>query len=69
MSTTTVHRAAHPAFDADCPYTIAIVQLAEGARLMANVVGASGRALSIGDAVRVCFEERRDAHIPQVEPA
>jgi uncharacterized OB-fold protein len=34
------HRVYHPAFEADVPYVVAIVELDEGPRLLTNIVGA-----------------------------
>lgn len=55
-SFTVVHRAPNEAFRARVPYVIALVDLAEGPRLMLNVLdGADDPALAIGAAVRVVF--------------
>ena len=68
-SFTVVHRAPTPAFRPDVPYVIALVDLEEGVRIMANLLGAPPEAVAIGMAVRVVFEARGDGVlIPQVEP-
>lgn len=55
---TVVHRAPTPDFAERVPYVVALVDLAEGPRMMANVVGDGALDVAIGDAVTVCFEER-----------
>ena len=61
-----VHRAPAPAFRARLPYVIALVDLAEGPRMMANIVGPDALGLRIGDKVAVVFEERAEgAKVPQ----
>jgi hypothetical protein len=62
---TVVHRAPQPAFGADVPYAIALVDLDEGFRMMGNVVGGDPQAVAIGDRVRVTFERRGEAALPQ----
>jgi uncharacterized OB-fold protein len=44
--------------DLEPPYVVALVELAEGPRLLTNIVGG---ACAIGDAVRVTWRERPDA--------
>ncbi len=56
FSYTVVHRAPDPAFKADLPYVIAIVELDEGARLMSYITGCSPDAVAIGMPVRAIFE-------------
>ncbi|WP_137894436.1 Zn-ribbon domain-containing OB-fold protein [Ramlibacter sp. 2FC] len=55
-----VHRAPTPEFAAGTPYVIAMVDLDEGPRMFANVIGEGALAVAIGDRVRVTFEERGD---------
>jgi len=59
------HRVYHPAFEQDVPYTVAIVELDEGPRLLANIVGTPADAIRCDMRVRVVFEERGDQTIPQ----
>lgn len=69
-SVTTVHRAPSPAFRAAVPYMVALIDLAEGPRMMANIVGNRCHEAAIGDPVEVCFEARgQGAKIPQFELA
>ena len=66
---TVVHRAPSEAFRADVPYAVALVDLDEGFRMMANVVGVPPDRVAIGDRVRVVFERRGDVALPQFTPA
>ncbi len=70
-SFTIVHRAALPEFQAQTPYAIALIDLAEGPRMMTNVVGEDALNVEIGDAVDVTFEDRGidGAKIPQFQRA
>jgi uncharacterized OB-fold protein len=54
-------------YAADVPYVLAVVRLAEGPQLMANVVGLGREDLSVGQAVQVVFERRGDLAVPQFE--
>ncbi len=45
------------------PFTIAILDLAEGVRMLSNVVG-EAKDLSIGDTVQLAFVERNGANLP-----
>jgi hypothetical protein len=60
-----VHRPQHPAFYEDVPYNVAIVELDEGPRLLANIIGTPPDAIRCDMRVRVVFEERGDQTIPQ----
>ena len=42
----------------DVPYVVAVIELDEGPRLLANIVDPDLERLSIGDRVEVTFEER-----------
>ena len=59
------HRVYHPSFETDVPYTVAIVELDEGPRLLANIVGTPPDAIRCDMRVRVVFEERGEQTIPQ----
>jgi uncharacterized OB-fold protein len=65
---TVVYRAPSPAFRGDVPYAVALVDLDDGFRMMANVVGCDPDGVAIGDRVRLCFEERGEAAVPQFTP-
>ena len=62
------HRAPGPAFAARAPYVIALIDLAEGPRLMMNVINCAPEDVSIGMPVRIVFEERGTMALPQAEP-
>ncbi|MDM9558465.1 Zn-ribbon domain-containing OB-fold protein [Bordetella petrii] len=67
LSHTTVYRAPTPAFKADTPYVIALVDMDEGFRLMVNVRGGKNAPVAIGKAVRITFEARADRNVPVAE--
>jgi len=60
---------APPGFDV--PYAIALVELAEGPRLMTNILGVdpTPEALVLDMELEVTFEARGDMTIPQFRPA
>jgi len=61
-----VRRAPSEAFRARVPYVVALVDLAEGPRMMANVVGEGALEVSIGDALELTFEDRGEGRkLPQ----
>jgi uncharacterized OB-fold protein len=65
-SFTVIHRPPAPAFAAHVPYVVALIDLDEGPRMMANILGAGARDVAIDDRVRVTFEERADGFkLPQ----
>jgi uncharacterized OB-fold protein len=55
-SFTIVHRAPTEAFRARVPYAIALVDLAEGFRMMMNVEADDLSTIAIGAPIRVTFE-------------
>ena len=64
------HRPA-PGFEDDGPYAIAVVQLAEGPRMMANIVGVPNtpEELVLDMPLQVMFERRGDMTLPMFAPA
>jgi hypothetical protein len=58
-------------FEADVPYAVAIVELAEGPRMMANVVGVENTPghLVLDMPLEVVFEPRGEVVIPNFAPA
>jgi uncharacterized OB-fold protein len=58
QSYSVVHRAPTPEFALNGPYVIALIDLDEGARMFANIIGEGAREVSIGDRVKVTFEDR-----------
>lgn len=67
LSHTTVHRAPTPAFRAEAPYVIALVDMDEGFRLMVNVKGGSSPVVTIGRRVRIGFRKIDDVSLPEAE--
>jgi len=64
-SSSIVHRASLPSFASQTPYVIALIDLNEGPRMFANIIGSDSLAASIGDRVRVVFEDRAGDMLPQ----
>lgn len=65
-SFTIVRRAPLPAFAALAPYVVALIELDEGPRMIANVLGEGALSVRIGDRVEVTFEDRGGgAMLPQ----
>jgi uncharacterized OB-fold protein len=60
-------RTYHPAVPA--PYVVALVELAEGPRLISNVVGCAPEAVRVDMSVRVRFDDVGDFTLPRFEPA
>ncbi|HXZ65498.1 MAG TPA: Zn-ribbon domain-containing OB-fold protein [Streptosporangiaceae bacterium] len=60
-----------PGFEADAPYAIAVVELAEGPRMMTNIVGVPNTPedLVLDMALEVTFEPRGDISLPVFAPA
>ena len=59
----------HPAFEARLPYTVAVVQLEEGPRMISNVVGADAASLRIDQRLRLAVEAEVDFTVPRFTPA
>lgn len=65
-SYTVIRRAPLPEFIDRVPYVVALIDLEEGPRMMANILGDSALDTRIGDQVEVCFEQRGEsAKVPQ----
>jgi len=59
-----------PGFEKDVPYNIALVELAEGVRMMSTVVDCPPDDLKIGMLVEVVFEDvSQDVTLPKFKPA
>jgi len=57
------------AFEGDLPYTVAIVELEEGARMLSNIVGISPEDVRCDMPVKVDFEDiAPDATLPKFRP-
>lgn len=64
-----VHRPQHPAFFADAPYNVAIVELEEGLRMHTNIVEGANEELHVGMPVEVVFEKVDDeVTLPKFRP-
>ena len=55
-SFSTVHRPPSPEFKDDVPYTVILVELAEGPRMISTLVDTPLETVSIGQAVRIAYE-------------
>jgi len=65
-SFTIIRRASVPEYNERVPYVVALIDLAEGPRLMANIVGPDALQTALGDEVVVEFEQRgAGAKVPQ----
>lgn len=56
-SWTVAHHAFHPGFAAELPYTLVVVDLAEGVRALGRYAEPSGQGLLLGLKVRLGFNE------------
>ena len=54
------HKAYFPEFASQLPYNVAQVELAEGPRLVTNLVGMPHKDIRIGMPVEVCFDDVAD---------
>jgi uncharacterized OB-fold protein len=54
------HRPATPAFAADVPYVVAVVELEEGPLLLTDIVGCAPEAVEVGMPVEVSFVDATD---------
>ncbi|HYF96144.1 MAG TPA: Zn-ribbon domain-containing OB-fold protein [Symbiobacteriaceae bacterium] len=69
-SFTIIHRAPGDAFQQEAPYVVALVDLAEGVRMMTNLRGIAPEEVRIGMPVRVTFADvTPEVTLPQFEPA
>lgn len=65
-----VHKLFHPAFAADLPYNVAVVELEEGPRINTNIVGVANEDLRVGMPVTVVFEAGETGFkLPRFRPA
>jgi uncharacterized OB-fold protein len=60
---TVAYRPPHPVFAAQCPMVIAVVELAEGPRLITNIVNCEPANVEVGMPVEVAFESIDDSDI------
>jgi len=64
-SFTIIRRASSQAFASLAPYVVALIDLAEGPRMMSNIVGDGALDVAIGDSVTLEFEDREGSKLPQ----
>jgi len=65
-----VRRRYHPAFSAELPYTVAIIETEEGLRMLSNVIGCKPEAVQINMPVEVVFEDvSPEFALPKFKPA
>ena len=65
-----MHQVYHPGFATEVPYAVVIVKLAEGAKMLSNLVGVPPSDVRIGQPVRVVFEDVSDeVTLPKFVPA
>lgn len=64
-----VHQSQHPAFNADTPYNVTIVELEEGPRLHTHLIDCAHDQIRIGMPVEVVFEKVNDeVTLPKFRP-
>lgn len=51
------------------PYVVALVELEEGVRVMANIIGCAPEAVTIGMAVKLAWVKAGEDNFPAFEPA
>lgn len=64
-----MHQKYHPAWAAEAPYNVTIVELEEGPRLPTNIVQVNNEAIAVGMPVIVEFEQHEDVALPKFRPA
>lgn len=64
------YQAYHPAFEADLPYVVAVVELEEGPHMLTNIVGCSPDEVSCDMPVEVTWQDiTEDFGLPKFKPA
>ncbi len=67
---TVEHRPQNPLMADRAPYTVALIELEEGVRMLSNVVGCPPDTVTVGMSVSVTWEALTDGrHLPLFEPA
>ncbi len=64
-----MHQRYHAAWEPDLPYNIALVELDEGPRMPANIIGVNNDEIAVGMPVEVVWEREGDAPVPRFRPA
>ncbi len=63
-----IHVPPYEAYAAEVPYALALIDLEEGVRMMANVVDCDPASVSVGMKVSVTYEDRGGVKLPQFKP-
>ena len=66
---TIIHQNQIPAYSGAVPYVLAYIDLAEGPRLLTNIVGCEPDHVSVGMAVEVEFVDTGEFAVPRFRPA
>lgn len=67
---TIMHQVMNPGFASSVPYNVSQIDLAEGVRMIANVVGIANKDLKPGMALEVVFEDvGENVSLPKFRPA
>jgi hypothetical protein len=65
-----MHQVYHPGFAGEVPYAVVVVELAEGARLVSNLVDCPVADVRAGMPVEVVFDDVTfDVTLPKFRPA
>ncbi len=59
----------HPFFRVQGPYAVAWIDLDEGFRMLSNVVGVDAESVSVGQRVKVDWEDKDGLALPMFTPA
>ena len=69
LSFVTYHRLYHKGWEGELPYVVAIVELVEGARMLANIVDIEANDVACDMSVQVKFDDVTDeVTIPKFQP-
>lgn len=69
LTYTVITRAVSKAYAEDAPYVIALIRLAEGPKMMSNVVECDPESVQVGMAVEVVFDQwSEEITIPKFRP-
>lgn len=60
-----IRRAPLQSFSTIVPYVVALIDLEEGPRMPANIIGEDALSAEIGSPVELTFEQRGDHQVPQ----
>lgn len=63
-----VRQSYHPFFRNLVPYTVAWIDLDEGLRILSNIIGIEPSKVTIGQKVRIEWEEHENLNIPLFRP-